>query len=76
MSRMAVLVGRTAAGKLVVAGVAEGAELQTLKALRETIRDNGGIMKQGKLETKLTEMRMLSNHTSGGELYGALRWGE
>ena len=75
MSRIAVMIGRRADGRLVVLGEpAEGNELKALKELRSQILNAGGILTRGKSEVKLKEMRVLSNQTSGGELFGACRW--
>ena len=80
MIKIATIIGRTEKGELVHIGLpAENDTLKDLKNLRNKIRDAGGLVPKGfirgaKDEIKLTEMRVLSTHTSGGELFGTCRW--
>ena len=72
--RLATLVGRTESGKWECIDVAEGDSLSALLKHREAIREACGIVKRGKGEIKLTELRVLSNNTAGGELKAACRF--
>lgn len=74
--RMASLIGRTTEGKLISLGVAEDNDIDRLCAMRSRIISDGGLLNKGKdkEEVHLTEIRLLSNATAGGELKGAHRF--
>lgn len=65
MARIATIIGRDVSGNLLSLGVADGAELQPLVEKYKTM---GGILKQGKNEVRLSEIRLLCSGVAGGEL--------
>jgi hypothetical protein len=72
--RLATLIGRTEANVLECLGIGEGNDITKLVELRDKIVAAGGLIKSGKEEVHLSELRLLSNATSGGELKGAMRF--
>lgn len=71
MSRLASIIGLTNSGKweAIAAGDAHEMEL-----IREAIRKNNGVIRKGAKEIELSELRILANHTAGGELKGRLKF--
>ena len=81
MARLVCLVGKTDTGKFIdpVTGkelrcVTEGVGLDVLLKVRDSLRTSGGVLGTGKGEIKLTDIRLLANHTAGGELKTPLRF--
>jgi hypothetical protein len=52
----------------------DGAEIETLVKEYRRLRDSGGVMKHGKTEVRIAEVRLLANATAGGELKGVARF--
>ena len=74
MARMACIVVKTTAGDVLPLAAAEAPGIDRLvNQYRDIIRD-GGILRRGKTEIKLSEIRVLSNHTAGGELKSPKRF--
>lgn len=66
MSRIATIIAKELeSGSWTNLGVADGADLQKLV---EAYKGLTGIIKRGKGEVKLSEARLLSSNTAGGEL--------
>jgi len=68
MARLVVLVGKDESGKWSAIDVAEGRSVEKLLEKRLALRAAGLVIKKGKSEVKLTELRTIGNNTSGGEL--------
>ena len=47
---------------------ADGKGIEALVSKYRSLRDGGGVMKHGKSETRISEVRLLANATAGGEL--------
>jgi len=76
MARIATLLGKDVkSGSWSSLGVAEGGEaLNDLVKLYKTIRTAKGIMKKGKSEVKLSDVRLLASATAGGEMKAKLKF--
>jgi len=76
MARIATLLGKDAkSGSWSSFGVAEGGEeLSKLVAQYNQLRSSGGILRKGKTEMKLSDVRLLASATSSGELKAKLRF--
>jgi len=70
MARIVTLLGKEVkSGNWSSFGIADGGEATNkLVGLYKSLRTNGGVIKKGKTEVKLSEIRLLANNTSGGEL--------
>lgn len=74
MGRLACLAVRSASGEFldpttgkVLGCIAEGADVQRLVEVYQALR-NSRVVRRGKEEIGISEIRMLANHTAGGEL--------
>jgi len=69
--RIAALIAKKENGKWDALMVTEG-DIEPIKSMRQKIIDINGVLVKGKgknaEEVKISELRVLSNHTSGGEL--------
>ena len=68
MARVATLIGKDKFGNWSSLGIAEENDIQQLVEAYCKLREIGGVIKKGKGEVKLSEMRLLCNNTAGGEL--------
>ena len=79
MARIACLIVRTKSGEFVdatgkpVSCVAEGEGVGDLIETYKRLRSNP-IIKRGKDEIGIAELRLLANHTNGGELKAAMKF--
>jgi len=73
MARLVALIGKDESGKVVMVDAAEGRDVSKLLEKRLALRAAGLVIKKGKSEVKLSELRTLSNNTSGGELKPVIR---
>jgi hypothetical protein len=80
MARLACLIVRTTDGAFVDAGtgrtlgcVAEGASVANLVEVYKSLRTTR-LVRRGKDEVGIAEIRLLSNHTDGGELKAAVKF--
>ena len=74
MARIASLVGKSVTGDLVSLGMATGEGINDLLAMYKSLRGGTGLLKRGKSDIQLTEVRLLANNTAGGELKGPLKF--
>ena len=76
MARIATLLGKDVkSSSWSTLGIAEGGEeLNALIEQYKAIRTARGIIKKGKSEVKLSDVRLLASATAGGELKSKLRF--
>lgn len=74
MGRLACLAVRSASGEFldpttgrVLGCIAEGADVQKLVEVYQALR-NSQVVRRGNSEVRISEIRMLANHTAGGEM--------
>jgi hypothetical protein len=74
MARITALVIKDKLGNWSALGVGENEVVDQLVKQYNEITALGGVIKKGKGEIKLSEMRLLANNTGGGELKAGRRF--